>query len=70
MDTQKDKAKANSKIEGEGSYSATADYNKRQAEYLKKGTVDQDAQAAKRAIDSEEAQSLKDAEAKGKSRAK
>ncbi|TAJ38860.1 MAG: hypothetical protein EPO67_01565 [Reyranella sp.] len=69
-----DKAKANGhakgKIEGEGSYSATADYNKRQADYLKKGTVDQDAQAAKRAIDSEEAASLKDAEEKGKSRAK
>lgn len=66
-----DKPKANGKIEGakvegEGSYSATADYNKRQADYLKKGTVDQDAQAAKRAIDSEEAASLKDAEAKGK----
>ena len=62
--------KSKGKVEGEGSYTATADYNKRQAEYLKKGTVDQDAQAAKRAIDSEEAQSLKDAEAKGKSRAK
>lgn len=58
------------KVEGEGSYSATADYNKRQADYQKKGTVDQDAQAAKRAIDSEEAQSLRDAEEKGKSRAK
>lgn len=62
--------KSKGKVEGEGSYSATADYNKRQAEYLKKGTVDQDAQAAKRAVESEEAQSLKDAEAKGKSRAK
>ena len=35
-----DKAKADGKIEGEGSYSATADYNKRTAEFLKKGSVD------------------------------
>jgi hypothetical protein len=70
MDKSKANGHAKGKIEGEGSYSATADYNKRQAEYLKKGTVDQDAQAAKRAVDSDEADSLKDAEAKGKSRAK
>ena len=73
-----DKAKANghakgpngAKIEGEGSYSATADYNKRQAEYLKKGTVDKDAREAMRALDSEEAAALDEAEKKGKAHSK
>lgn len=61
-----DKAKADGKIEGEGSYSATADYNKRTADYLKKGNVDSAAREAKQALDSDEAAVLKDAEAKGK----
>lgn len=68
-----DKAKGKiggAKVEGEGSYSATADYNKRQADYLKKGTVDKDAREAVRALDSEEAAQLENAEEKGKSRAK
>ena len=69
MDKGKHKIEG-AKVEGERSYSATADYNKRQADYLKKGTVDQDAQAAKRAIESEEAAQLEKAEEKGKSRAK
>ena len=54
-----DKSKATGKIEGEGSYSATADY-------LKKGNVDSDAREAKRALESDEASALKAAEAKGK----
>jgi hypothetical protein len=61
-----DKSKANGKIEGEGSYSATADYNKRTADYLKKGNVDAAAREAMRALDSEEAGALDAAEAKGK----
>ena len=61
-----DKAKADGKIEGEGSYSATADYNKRTAEFLKKGSVDSTARDAAQALDSDEADSLKAAEAKGK----
>ena len=61
-----DKSKASEKIEGEGSYSATADYNKRTVEFLKKGTVDGAAREAMQALDSEEAGALKDAEAKGK----
>ena len=61
-----DKSKASSKIEGEGSYSATADYNKRTAEFLKKGNVDDAAREAMRALDSEEAGALEAAEAKGK----
>lgn len=62
-----DKAKSGGKVEGEGSYTATADYNKRTKEFLDKGTVDQAAQEAKRALDSKEAIELKAAEAKGKS---
>jgi hypothetical protein len=61
-----DKSKASSKIEGEGSYSATADYNKRTAEFLKKGNVDDAAREAMRALDSGEAGALETAEAKGK----
>lgn len=61
-----DKSKASDKVEGEGSYSATADYNKRTAEFLKKGNVDDAARDAMRALDSEEAAALEAAEAKGK----
>ncbi len=61
-----EKSKADGKIEGEGSYSATADYNKRMADFLKKGNVDEAAREAMQALDSEEAGMLKDAEAKGK----
>lgn len=61
-----DKAKPTDKIEGEGSYSATADYNKRTADFLKKGTVDSAARDAKQALESEEGAALKAAEAKGK----
>lgn len=59
-----DKAKDN--IEGEGSYTATADYNKRTAEFLKKDKVEDAAREAASALDGEEAASLKVAEAKGK----
>ncbi len=61
-----DKAKPNDKIEGEGSYSGTADYNKRTADFLKKGNVDSAARDAMRALDSKEAGALEAAEAKGK----
>jgi hypothetical protein len=53
-------------IEGEGSYSGTRDYNKRTAEFIKKGKVDKAAKDAERAIDSGEAEELKKAEDKGK----
>ena len=43
-----DKQKKDGKIEGEGSYSGTGDYNKRTAEFIKKGKVDKAAQEAKR----------------------
>ena len=61
-----DKSKDHGKIEGEGSYSATADYNRRTADYLKKGHVESDARAAERALDSKEATALHAAEARGK----
>lgn len=64
----KAKQKPGSKVEGEGSYSATADYNERTAKYLKKGKVDQDAREAMRALDSDEAALLEAAEAKGKAK--
>lgn len=54
-------------IEGEGSYSATRDYNESTAAFLKKGKVDEAAQEAKRALNSKEADELKAAEARGKS---
>lgn len=62
----KDKAKKDSPVEGEGSYSGTKAYNKATEEYLKMGKVDEAAREAKRALDSEEAAELKAAEAKGR----
>lgn len=67
MTDNRHNSKPDDKVEGEGSYSATADYNKRTAEFLKKDKVDKAAQEAKRALDSKEAADLKAAEAKGKS---
>lgn len=58
--------KAKDKIEGEGSYTATADYNKRTAEFLKKEKVDGAAREAAKALDGEEGASLQAAEAQGK----
>jgi len=53
-------------IDGEGSYSGTKDYNKRPADFIKKGKVDKAAKEAERAMDSGEADELKKAEDKGK----
>jgi hypothetical protein len=53
-------------IEGEGSYSGTEDYNKRTADFIKKGKVDKAAKDAAQALDSDEADELKSAEEKGK----
>jgi hypothetical protein len=53
-------------IEGEGSYSGTEEYNKRTADFIKKGKVDQAAKEAERAMESDEADELKKAEDKGK----
>jgi hypothetical protein len=56
-------------VEGEGSYSATRDYQKNIKDYLQKGDVDQDAAAAKPRSESE-ARELEQAEREGKSHSK
>ena len=61
-----DTGKKKDGVEGEGSYSGTRDYNKRTADFIKKGKVDKAAQDAKQAMDSAEAADLKAAEEKGK----
>ena len=61
-----DSKKTKDGVEGEGSYSATRDYNERTADFIKKGKVDKAAQDAKQAMDSGEAADLKAAEEKGK----
>lgn len=54
------------RVEGEGSYSGTRDYNDRTADFIKKGKVDKAAKDAVEAVDSPEAAQLKQAEDKGK----
>lgn len=61
-----DKAKKDGRLEGEGSYSGTRDYNEATAKFLKKGKVDEAAREAKRALDSKEGAELEAAEAKGR----
>ena len=55
-----------SRIEGEGSYSGTRDYNKRTETFIKEGKVDKAAKDAEQAVDSPEAAELAQAEAEGK----
>jgi hypothetical protein len=54
---------------GEGSYEGTRDYNRRTAEYLKKGHVEADAQAAKPQSE-QEARDMQRAEDEGRSHSK
>ena len=54
---------------GEGSYDATRDYQKDIEEYLKRGDVDADAQAAK-PKSAQEARDLEQAEKEGRSHSK
>ena len=61
-----DKSKKDGRLEGEGSYSGTEEYNKRTADFIKKGKVDKAAKDAEKAMDSDEAAELKRAEEKGK----
>jgi hypothetical protein len=62
-----DKAKKkDDRIEGEGSYSGTKAYNEATEKFLKKGKVDEAAKEAKRALESQEADELKAAEARGR----
>ena len=57
------------KVEGEGSYSATRNYQKNIKEYLDKADVEADAEAAKPRSESE-ARDLEQAEREGKSHSK
>lgn len=54
---------------GEGSYEGTADYNERTQEYLKKGSVQKDAEAAKPKSYAEERE-MRNAEKEGLSHSK
>ena len=58
-------AQGGGKVEGEGSYSATRDYQKNIKEYLDKADVRSDAEAAKPRSDAE-ARELEEAEREGK----
>jgi hypothetical protein len=58
-----------SKIEGEGSYSATKTYDDATRNFVAKGKVAPAAAEAKRALDSSEGAELTEAEAKGKAHA-
>lgn len=60
------KADKDGKIEGEGSYSGTRDYNKSTARFLKKDKVGEAAKEAERALDSREGDALKAAEDEGR----
>lgn len=63
------KAQDESKVEGEGSYSATRDYQKNIKEYLDKADVERDAEAAKPRSESE-AREIEQAEREGRSHSK
>jgi hypothetical protein len=60
------------KIEGEGSYSGTRDYNERTKDFIKRKSsqIESLAEDAEEALDGPEGDELKRAENEGKSRAK
>jgi len=62
-------SKDKDKVEGEGSYSASKDYNQRTEKFVQSGKADQAAQNAK-PQNSEEKQELQRAEQEGKRHAK
>lgn len=62
-------ASPNSKVEGEGSYSATRDYNERTKSFIDSGKVDEAAGKARPKSDAE-AKDLLEAEKAGRERAK
>ena len=61
-----DKAKKDTRIEGEGSYTGTRVYNEATAKFIKKGKVEPAAKEARRALDSKEGEALKAAENEGR----
>ena len=58
--------KKDPEVEGEGSYSATREYDRQVEKTVKSGKVEQKAKAAKRAVDSDEGDALRRAEDEGK----
>jgi hypothetical protein len=54
------------RLEGEGSYSGTHAYNKATKEFVDSGKVDKAAKDARRALESDQAGELAEAEARGK----
>jgi hypothetical protein len=62
-------AQGDSKVEGEGSYTATREYQKNLREYLDKADVQKDADAAKPKSESE-AREIEEAEREGRSHSK
>jgi hypothetical protein len=57
------------KVEGEGSYSGTEDYNRRTEKFIKSGKVEEAAEAAKPQSE-QEAEEMQNAERIGKQKAK
>ena len=66
---REERGEAQGKIEGEGSYSATREYQKNIKDYLQKADVEADAEAAKPRSESE-ARELERAEREGRSHSK
>jgi hypothetical protein len=63
---QDESKKSDSKLEGEGSYSATRRYNQHLGEAIDSGDIETAADEARRAIDGPEGSELKRAEQQGK----
>jgi hypothetical protein len=59
-----------SENEGEGSRTAARNYNQKTREFIDAGKVDEAAEAARDALDSDEREELADAEESAKSRAR
>lgn len=67
--TKQTQSKPNSKMQGEGNYTAAKEYDDATTEFVKSGKVDQAAKAAK-PKNAQEEQEMMEAEAKGRARAK
>ncbi len=64
--TQEEKSGTDKNLEGEGSYTATRQYNKGLAQHQKTADVEKLAEEASEALDGEEGEELRDAEERGK----
>lgn len=61
-----DENNKNGKVEGEGSYTGTRNYNKHVAEHQQREDVDALADEARKAVEGQEGEELQNAEQKGK----